>query len=225
MSARKRPTPASPGDLTARQIREFHALGERVRARAEVEGSVVLRAARLVAIEEGISYDRARKAARFAGQRDEAGLAKLDAICAIRPITVNHVRRVLKLKPAAQDRWLRRAARSGWQAHRLAGEVRRDAGGEARAGGPSIRVPEDPFELIEQVIDATAPWLKKYDASWTVEGIWPAAADVEGDRTDLARRVGEARRMLKHVAVCATELEARLGRLERSLKRKIARSD
>jgi hypothetical protein len=222
MSARRRPTPASPGDLAARQIREFHALGERFRARAEVEGSVVLRAARLVAIEEGMSYDRARKAARFAGQRDEAGLAKLDAI---RPITVNHVRRVLKLKPAAQDRWLRRAARSGWRAHRLAREVRRASGEEAGAGGPSIRVPEDPFELIEQVIDATAPWLKKYDASWTVEGIWPSAADVEGDRTDLARRVGEARRMLKHVAVCATELEARLGRLERSLKRKIGRSD
>jgi hypothetical protein len=225
MSARKRPTLASPGELTARQIRDFHALGGRVRERAETEGMAVFRAARLIATEEGISYDRARKAARFAEQRDEVGLAKLDANCAIRPITVNHVRRVLRLKPAAQDRWLRRAAQSGWQAHRLAREVRRASGEDAGAGGPSIRVPEDPFELIEQVIDATAPWLKKYDASWTVEGIWPAAADVEGDRTDLARRVGEARRMLKRVAVCATELEARLGRLERALKRKIARSD
>jgi hypothetical protein len=225
MSPKRRTAPRTPGELAATEIREFHALGERVRTRAAADRKAVVVAAQIIAAEEGISFDRARKAARFAEQRDEAGLARLDALCAIHPITVNHVRRVLKLKPAAQDRWLKRAAEGGWQAHRLAREIRRASGEDAGAGGPAIRVPEDPFELIEQVIDATAPWLKKYDASWTVEGIWPAAADVEGDRTDLARRVGEARRMLKHVTVCATELEARLGRLERALKRKIARSN
>jgi hypothetical protein len=119
------------------------------RSRGKIPASV-FRAARLISTEAGISYDRAIKAARFAEQRDEVGLASIDALCAIHPITVNHVRRVLKLEPAAQDRWLRRAAEGGWQAHRLAREVRRTSGEDAGAGGPSIRVPEDPFELIDR---------------------------------------------------------------------------
>jgi hypothetical protein len=220
MSAKRRPTPLTPSERAAHQIRQFHALGKLVLARAVTNDKTIVVAAQFLASEQGVSYDRAIKAARFARLFDDRSLERLDRLCEIYPLTINHIRRVLRVKSkTARHQWLKRAADGRWQPDRLQREIRLATGDRPGAGGPQIRMPSDPLETIEQVTRRTEDWLKRYNVGWNVDVTWAGAADIV-DQENLARRLAAGRRMLKRLLVCAAALEERLARLERSAKRK-----
>jgi hypothetical protein len=225
MSARSRPTPLTPSERAAQQIRQFHALGKRVLARAVTDGKTIVVAAQFLASEQGVSFDRALKAARFARLFDERSLERLDKLCEIYPLTINHIRRVLRVKSkTARYQWLKRAANGRWHPDRLQREIRLASGDRHGAGGPQIRMPSDPLETIEQLNRRTEDWLKRYDAGWNVDVTWAGVANV-ADPDNLALRLAEGRRMLKRLLVCTTALEERLARLERSAKRKSRKAE
>jgi hypothetical protein len=220
MSAKNRPTPLTPSERAAQQIRQFHALGKLVLARAVTNNKTILVAAQFLASEQGVSYDRAIKAARFTRLFDERSLQRLDKLCKIYPLTINHIRRVLRIESkTARYQWLERAADGRWQADRLQREIQLATGDRVGAGGPQIRMPSDPLETIEQINRRTEDWLKRYDAGWNVDVTWTGVAKI-ADPANLTRRLAEGRRMLKRLLVCTTALEERLARLERSAKRK-----
>jgi hypothetical protein len=224
MSARSRPTP-TPSERAAQQIRQFHALGKQVLARAVTNDNTILVAAQFLASEQGVSYDRAIKAARFARLFDDRSLERLDRLCEIYPLTINHIRRVLRVKSkTARHQWLKRAADGRWRPDRLQREIRLASGDRAGAGGPQIRMPSDPLETIEQLNRRTEDWLKRYNVGWNVDVTWSGMANI-ADPENLAQRLAEGRQLLKRLLVCTAALEERLARLERSAKRKSRKTE
>jgi hypothetical protein len=220
MSAKRRPTPLTPSERAAQLIRQFHALGKLVLARAVTNDKTIVDAAQFLASEQGVSYDRALKAARFTRLFDDRALERLDKLCEIYPLTINHIRRVLRVNSkTVRHRWLKRAADGRWQAGRLQREIQLATGDQPGAGGPQIRTPADPFEAIEQVSRRTAEWLKRYDAIWGLEATWSETGEI-ADQANLAQRLSECRGMLKRLQIRSAALEERLTRLERSAKRK-----
>lgn len=220
MPSKRRATRLTPNELAAQQIRQFHELGTRVRARAVSDQSTILVAAQDLASKDGVSYDRARKAARFATLFDDKSLEQLDRLCKTYPLTINHIRRVLGLNSkTARERWLKRAATNRWPSERLKREIVVATGRKHGAGGPKMRLPADAVEAIEQVIRRTEDWLKRYGASWGLDVTWSRAAEIT-DPADLARRLAESRRMLKRLLDGTKALEERLARLERAVTRK-----
>jgi hypothetical protein len=220
MSAKRRPTPITPSERAAHQIRRFHELGKLVLARADTDHKSILVTAQNLASEQAVSFDRALKAARFASLFDEKSLERLDKLCEIYPLTINHIRRVLRVNSkTARYRWLKRAADGEWQADRLQREIQLATGNRAGAGGPRIRTPADPFEAIEQVRRRTEEWLNRYDAIWGLDATWSESGEI-ADQANLAQRLSECRGMLKWLHICSAALEERLTRLERSAKRK-----
>jgi hypothetical protein len=220
MSAKRRPTPLTPSERAAQQIRQFYAHGKLVLARAVTNDKTIVVAAQFLASEHGVSYDRALKAARFARLFDEKSLERLDKLCEIYPLTINHIRRVLRVESkTARYQWLKRGADGRWQADRLQREIQLVTGDRSGAGGPQIRMPSDPFETIEQLNRRTEDWLKRYDVGWNVDVTWSGVANI-ADPENLAQRLAAGRRMLKRLLVSTAALEERLARLERSAKRK-----
>jgi hypothetical protein len=216
--------PATPAERAADEIRRFHALGRRVLERAEDDGIPKHRAARLVSDEEGVSFDRARKAVRFAALSDSA----MEGVCSLslteeRPLSVAHVRRVLGLKRRSDwSLWLKRAAKCGWSADRLELALNREAAMEkSGTGGPRIRMPADLLDALRQVIVQSDEWLKRYAAIWQEGETWRHLATSEGTDRGAARvRLKQARARLKRLREGATSLEEQLAKIDRVLKRK-----
>ena len=98
MPPKPRPTQLKPVEPAAQQIRQFHELGKLVLTRADTDHISILAAAEVIALGQGISYDRSLKAARFASLFDEKGLDRLDRLCEFYLLTINHIRRVLRVK-------------------------------------------------------------------------------------------------------------------------------
>jgi hypothetical protein len=212
---------ANPVDPAA-EIRGFHALGKLVLARAARDGSSISSAAREVAEAKGASCDRARTAARFAGLFDEIAL---DRLCALRgmPLTVDHVRKVLRLKGrAVRRKWLERAAKEHWPAGRLDRELRRALGGAAGKGGPRLKPTDDPAEALEQVLSWTEGWLLRYEKLWQDDHAWPVGAGpYDTDQAELITQLRQAKKRLERLGVSARTLAGRFEALARKMRRKV----
>jgi hypothetical protein len=181
-------------------------------------------AARLVSEEEGVSFDRARKAVRFAAFSDGA----LESVCSLclaegRPLQVAHVRRVLGLKRRSDWlMWLKRAAKCGWSADRLELALNRGAAAEkAGTGGPRISMPADLLDALRHVIVQSDEWLRRYVTIWQKrEARRLLATSDRTDREASGVRLRQARARLRGFREGAASLEDQLTKIERRLKRK-----
>jgi hypothetical protein len=217
-------TPAKPAERAAQEIRRFHGLGRRVLDKARAEGITADAAVQDLVDTEGVSLDGARKAARFAALFDDRALDRVCSLCLAgqRPLSVNHVRRVLRLKrPVDRLRWLELAAKGGWTAIRLDLAMKRDAATNGGAGGPRIKKPADLLDALHQVVVQSGEWLKRYDAIWEKDEVWPpiiglGSTDLEASR----ERLKEAKGLLKRLRDGATSLEERLTKIDHGLKKK-----
>jgi hypothetical protein len=219
----KKVIPATPARRAADEIRQFHALGHRVLKRAEADGIPKETAARRVSEVEGVSFDRARKAARFAIFSESAR----ESVCSLcltgkRPLSVAHVRRVLGLRNRSDGlRWLRRAAKEGWSADRLELALNQEeATAKGGTGGPRIKMPIDLPDALQQVIVQSGEWLKRYDAVWQNKEAWPPTIGLDNADFDVSSvRLRKAKALLKRLRDGATSLEERLKKIDRRLKK------
>jgi hypothetical protein len=220
----KKAPPATMAERAAAEIRQFHALGRRVLERAEDDRIPKHRAALLVSDEEGVSFDRARKAARFAVFSDRAR----EDVCSLclagkTPLSVAHVRRVLGLKRRSDSlMWLKRAAKESWSADRLELALNQEADTEkVGTGGPRIKMPIDLPDALQQVIVQSGEWLKRYEAAWQKDEAWPPIIGIDDADFDVSRvRLRKAKALLKRLRDGATSLEERLKKIDRRLRKK-----
>jgi hypothetical protein len=220
----KKAPPATPAARAAEEIRRFHALGRRVLKRAEDDRIPKHKAAGLVSEEEGVSFDRARKAARFAVFSDRAR----ESVCSLcltgkAPLSVAHVRRVLGLKRRSDSlMWLKRAAESGWSADRLELALNQGAATEkGGTGGPRIKMPIDLPDALQQVIVQSDGWLKRYEAAWQQDEAWPPIIGIDNADFEVSSvRLRKAKALLRRLRDGATALEERLKKIDRRLRKK-----
>jgi hypothetical protein len=219
----KVPTPP-PATRAAEEIQRFHALGRRVHDRAEADRIPLDAAARRVSTEEGLGLDAARKAARFAGLFDDHARDRVCLLCRIgrRPLSVNHVRRILKLKKGSDRlKWLKLAAKNGWTADRLELAMRLgEATEKGGAGGPRIGKPYDLHNALLDVIDHSREWKKRYEGVWRKDEAWPpilgvCSMDLEASRVRLTQTIA----LLEGLRDCATSLVERLTEIDQTMKK------
>lgn len=156
-----RTTAGAPPGPQPHEIRLFYELGIRGLARRKADRCSASAAAEALASEEGVSADRARKAARFADHFDGRSLRWL---CALEyrpgvPLSVDHVRRVITAgDPATWRRWFERAAAEGLTTGQLERLIRQARGDKKkRGGGPKIRPAGDLCDALAW----TEEWLKR----------------------------------------------------------------
>lgn len=221
------------------EILRFHALGLRVLKKVAEDNVDEARAARFVGELEGVSIDRAMKAAMFARRLQNRSLNKL---CDIRfrdgtPLSVNHLRRVLKVKdPGDWRAWLERAASAGWSANRRYREIKQTiktsptkdgpqatkaAGPRPRLGGPRVKGPVDLIDTLDQVSERSEAWLKRYDAVWSRETAWPDKIGLgDADPAAIKTRLCEIREDLVRLQGGVKAMVGRIKAIEEDLDQK-----
>ena len=218
------PQRATPAERAAAVIRGFHELGRRVQVLAAEPDSDVTTVARTLEDEEGISFDRCKKAARFAEEFTDRELDRLCAFCLTPgnyPLSVNHIRFVLGVADrATRMRLLKQAAEGGWTAGRLDQKVRALTGEKSGSGGPRLAPPGDLMDALEQVIKHSDEWLKRHDGIWSRDSAWPPVVGLgTAAPEDLRVRLQEARERVKRLREGAAKLEERLGAVDREVRR------
>ena len=212
-------------DQPEHEIQRFHELGCRVLEKAAKDRSDVAAAACAVGELEGVSVDRARKAALFARRFPSRSLGWL---CRLKspdgtPLSVNHVRRILKVKNLGEWRsWFERAAKGGWSANRLNREIRQSV--TTAPGLGADRRSKNP-ETCTKLLDQLSEWTEMREAGriLTTSGVetaaWPPATGLgDAEPAILLARLREVRKDLARLRQGAEILEDRLkhGREERS---------
>ena len=209
------------------EIAEFYTLGVRVLAFADKNSISITSAARAF-VKQGLGFDRAEKAAAFARlyrRSPPHWLFKLRT-AAGKPLSVNHVRRILSIKDVEKQReLLTRAADRGWGADRLAHEIapRGKIAGHrpplAGRAGPKAKRPIDLTDTLVKVSRWAEEWLTRYDSVWAVDAAWPPILGLgEKDPADLAEMVGEVIGSLKRIQENSEALTERLIVLRRRLR-------
>jgi hypothetical protein len=206
-------------------IRLFHGLGTRVRERAARDKKPMDSAARELADEEGVSYDRARKAARFASlcsENELAQICKLPMKSGKAPLSVNHVRQVLKFRRSVERlKWLRRAAEEDLSAADLEKAIGRSDAARAGLGGPKLRKPDDLLHALEQVIDRSDDWLKRHQQLWGDDACWPPMIGYgNSEPAKLAEQLDLAVGRLADLGEAAKALGERIGKLKPDVKKR-----
>jgi hypothetical protein len=194
--------------------------------RAEQDGSSVAAAARAIADYENVSLDRARKAALFAKTFSRQDIARLcDPGPGWSPLSADHIRRVLKIANRwDRMRWLDRAAAKGWSARRLDRELQRAAGSAGGKGGPRLQAPGDLLAVLEQILEHSDRWLKRYDGLWVHDFCWPPVVGLGMHEPAVLRDcLREARCQLGRLGQAVELLGKRLKRLERGLRGRASR--
>ena len=172
---------------------------------------------------EGVSVDRARKAALFARRFPKRSLGWL---CKLKspdgtPLSVNHVRRILKVKNLGEWRtWFERAAKGGWSANRLNREIRQSVPTARGLGGPKVKEPGDLHEALDQLSEWTSVWLKRYDDVWSRDAAWPPATGLgDADPAILLARLREVQKDLARLRLGTEILEDRLKTVEKTVRK------
>jgi uncharacterized coiled-coil protein SlyX len=142
-----------------------------------------------------------------------------------KPLSVNHVRRVLPVKdPKRRRELLELAAGKGWSVSRLGREVSlaRPAASKPDPGqkrpGPEVKPPGDLADALAEITRWGEEWLTRYDSVWVLDKHWPPSLGL-GDKTphELAEMVLEVRGSLERLRKSSAALDRRLKALEESL--------
>ena len=211
----------------AKKLRDYYELGLSVLSEVKRSKGSIFHAGTTIASAKGVSADQARKAARFASAFKQSDLERLCKLCLDpknTPLTFNHVRRVLWLKPhTKQMAWLTKAAQRRWttdqfeRAIRLSDLNRSD--GSSHGGGPRLRRPADLAEALEQVLSHNQKWLKRYEGGMGNDDNWPPCSGrAEWPPSALAGSLDEARKGLRQLHVADADMSERLDQITRTVK-------
>jgi hypothetical protein len=220
----KQVTPKLQPEEAVAEIKAFYELGQLVIERANREKIKPSAAAQNTSTEMTVSLDTVRKAHQFARMFNESALNKLFSLCRARgnmPLRVNHVRRALTAGNSSNvSKWLARAAKNGWTAEQLDDQIKRAKGGQRPQAGPRFKEPDNLLETLDQVLQHSDQWLKRYERIWSQERFWPPTIGYgPGDRTVLADRLEETRACLDRVGQASNELGKRLAEIAPGIQR------